>query len=173
MRGSRTWPRAGAAAVHAKIAGVKLRVVAVGKLREPSLVALANEFRRRLSRYDPFEEVEVASAHGADPRRAVAAEGQRVLRALEPAETCWLLERSGDELSSLELSERLRGAASTTARLTLVVGGTYGASDELLARADFKWSLSRLTLLHEWARVIVLEQLYRAAKIARNEPYHH
>jgi len=55
----------------------------------------------------------------------------------------------------------------------VVIAGTYGASPELLARATFRWSLSKLTFLHEWARMIVLEQLYRAAKIARNEPYHH
>ena len=57
--------------------------------------------------------------------------------------------------------------------LTLVVAGTYGAAPELLARANVRWSLSRLTFLHEWSRVLVLEQLYRAAKIAANEPYHH
>ena len=59
------------------------------------------------------------------------------------------------------------------ALLTLVIAGTYGAAPALLERAQFRWSLSRLTLLHEWARALVLEQLYRAAKIAANEPYHH
>ncbi|HZX68948.1 MAG TPA: 23S rRNA (pseudouridine(1915)-N(3))-methyltransferase RlmH, partial [Candidatus Elarobacter sp.] len=58
-------------------------------------------------------------------------------------------------------------------RLTLVIAGTYGASEALLARADVRWSLSPLTFLHEWARALVLEQMYRAAKIARDEPYHH
>lgn len=164
---------AGHRASYAKRNGVKLRLVAVGKLREPSIAALANEFRRRLTRYDSYEELEVASAYGAEPRRAMQAEGDRLLRTLDPGEPCWLVERSGVQLSSLELSERLRETAATTARLTFVIAGTYGASDDLLARADFAWSLSRLTFLHEWARVLVLEQLYRAAKIARHEPYHH
>jgi 23S rRNA (pseudouridine1915-N3)-methyltransferase len=53
-----------------------------------------------------------------------------------------------------------------------VIAGAYGAAPALVACADFRWSLSRLTFLHEWARALVLEQLYRAAKIARNEPYH-
>jgi len=57
--------------------------------------------------------------------------------------------------------------------LTLVVAGTYGADRAIVERADFVWSLSSLTFLHEWARAIVVEQLYRAAKIARNEPYHY
>jgi 23S rRNA (pseudouridine1915-N3)-methyltransferase len=60
-----------------------------------------------------------------------------------------------------------------TRRMVFVIAGTYGADDSLRERADFVWSLSKLTFLHEWARMVVLEQLYRAAKIARNEPYHH
>ncbi len=101
-------------------------------------------------------------------------EGRRILRLLEPSEPFWLLERSGDELESVALSTRLRDVAATgVTRLSIAVAGTYGASDALLARADFRWSLSRLTFLHEWARALVMEQLYRAAKIARNEPYHH
>ena len=58
-------------------------------------------------------------------------------------------------------------------RLTLVVAGAFGPPQEVIERANFLWSLSELTFLHEWARIIVLEQLYRAAKIIRNEPYHH
>jgi 23S rRNA (pseudouridine1915-N3)-methyltransferase len=101
-------------------------------------------------------------------------EGERLLHALDPGDLVWLLERDGTQLTSLELSERLRTlAAAGTARLVVIVAGTYGASDALLARAGFRWSLSRLTFLHEWTRALVLEQLYRAAKIARNEPYHH
>ncbi len=57
--------------------------------------------------------------------------------------------------------------------MTLVVAGTFGAGDALKAQAGFLWSLSRLTFLHEWARMIALEQLYRAVKMARNEPYHY
>jgi 23S rRNA (pseudouridine1915-N3)-methyltransferase len=101
-------------------------------------------------------------------------EGERIVRALVPGEPLWLLERTGDELSSIALGERLQAvAANGVTRLSLAIAGTYGASPALLARADFRWSLSRLTFLHEWARALVLEQLYRAAKIARSEPYHH
>jgi 23S rRNA (pseudouridine1915-N3)-methyltransferase len=84
------------------------------------------------------------------------------------------LDRDGKELSSEELSRTVGNVANRGARrLTLIVAGTYGAHESLRERAEFVWSLSRLTFLHEWARMIVLEQIYRAAKIARNEPYHH
>ena len=101
-------------------------------------------------------------------------ESERIQRLLRPDERVWLLERTGAELSSIALSEKLTAIAHEgISRLTFVVAGTYGADESLSARADFSWSLSPLTFLHEWARMIVLEQLYRAAKISRNEPYHH
>ena len=157
-----------------KIKPVKLRLVAVGKVREPYVAAACDDFRDRLRRYGAFEEVEIAASHGGDPERAMREEGERLVRALVPGEPCWLLERTGAQWSSVELAERLAETAREGhQRLTLAIAGTYGASREVIARADVRWSLSRLTLLHEWARALVLEQLYRAAKIARDEPYHH
>jgi 23S rRNA (pseudouridine1915-N3)-methyltransferase len=102
------------------------------------------------------------------------AEGEAMLKLIEPSDHVWLLERSGELMSSEELARRIeRLPHQGIARLTLVVAGTFGASEALLARADVRWSLSPLTFLHEWARVLAVEQLYRAAKIARDEPYHH
>ena len=153
---------------------MKLRLVAVGKVREPYLAAAAEDFRRRLRRYESLDELEIAPSRGGDRERTTREEGGRILRLLEPGEPLWLLERTGTQLASPELVTQLANLRRDGhARLTLAIAGTYGASAELLARADFCWSLSRLTFLHEWVRALVLEQLYRAAKIARNEPYHH
>jgi 23S rRNA (pseudouridine1915-N3)-methyltransferase len=151
-----------------------LRLIAVGKLREPYLIAAAEDFRRRLRPYHRLEEVEVRAGDGSDATRSMADEADAILRLVAPSETLWLLERTGTELSSEALSARIeRLPVEGTSQLTIVIAGTYGAAPALLARAQFRWSLSQLTLLHEWARVLVLEQLYRAAKIAANEPYHH
>jgi 23S rRNA (pseudouridine1915-N3)-methyltransferase len=151
-----------------------LRLIAVGKLREPYLIAAAEDFRRRLRPYHRLEEIEVRAGDGSDAARSMADEADAILRLVAPSETLWLLERSGTELTSEALSARIeRLPVEGTSQLTIVIAGTYGAAPALLARAQFRWSLSQLTLLHEWARVLVLEQLYRAAKIAANEPYHH
>jgi 23S rRNA (pseudouridine1915-N3)-methyltransferase len=151
-----------------------LRLIAVGKLREPYLVAAAEDFRRRLRPYHRLEEVEVRAGDGSDAARSMASEGDAILRLIAPSDHVWLLERTGTEISSDEVAARIeRLPVEGTSQLTLVIAGTYGAAPALLERAQFRWSLSRLTLLHEWARVLVLEQLYRAAKIAANEPYHH
>jgi 23S rRNA (pseudouridine1915-N3)-methyltransferase len=143
-------------------------------MREGYLAAAADDFRTRLRPYHRLDEIEVRAADGGDPPRAMQAEGDAILRLLAPADHVWLLERTGREFTSEELAARLDALAiGGTSRVTFVIAGTYGASPALLARADLRWSLSRLTFLHEWARAIVLEQLYRAAKIARDEPYHH
>lgn len=153
---------------------MKYRLIAVGKIREPYIAAAVEDFRKRLRRYVPLAEIEIAPSHGGDPARAMREEGERILEQIAPSDTVWLLERGGEAFSSMELAERLaRAEREGTQRLTLVIAGTYGADAALRARANLAWSLSPLTFLHEWARAIVLEQLYRAAKIARNEPYHH
>ena len=151
-----------------------VRLIAVGKMRERYLADAVADFRTRLRPYHRLEEIEVRASDGSDPQRAMLAEGDAILKLVEPHERLWLLERTGESFSSEELARRIeRLPHEGVARLTIVVAGTYGASPALLARADLRWSLSSLTLLHEWARALVMEQLYRAAKIARDEPYHH
>ena len=151
-----------------------VRLIAVGKVREKYVAAALDDFRVRLRPYHRLEEIEVRAGDGGDAERAMRTEGEAILALLDPADRVWLLERTGESFSSEELARRIeRLPHEGIARLTLVVAGTYGASEALLRRADLRWSLSPLTLLHEWARALVLEQLYRAAKIARDEPYHH
>jgi 23S rRNA (pseudouridine1915-N3)-methyltransferase len=138
-----------------------VRLIAVGKLREPYLTAAADDFRRRLRPYHRLEELEVK-------------DDAALLRRLAPDDHVWLLERSGTMFTSEELARRLeRLPVDGISRVTFAIAGPDGASETLLERANVRWSLSPLTFLHEWARIIVLEQLYRAAKIAANEPYHH
>jgi 23S rRNA (pseudouridine1915-N3)-methyltransferase len=153
---------------------VQLRVVAVGKIREKYVRLACEDFARRLAPYYPLDILEIKASVGSHPPAAMREEAERILKALHEDECVWLLDRTGDQLSSEELC-RMIGAIDNagTRRMVFVIAGTYGAEDALRERADFVWSLSKLTFLHEWARMVVLEQLYRAAKIARNEPYHH
>jgi 23S rRNA (pseudouridine1915-N3)-methyltransferase len=153
---------------------MRIRLVVVDKLRARYVAEACAEFRKRLTPYFPYEEVEVRAGNGSDPAAAMREEAGRIIGLLRPDERVWLLERTGAQLTSEDLARKLQDVANEgIARLTFVVGGTYGVDPALRDRADFLWSLSALTFLHEWARMIVLEQLYRAAKIARNEPYHH
>ena len=153
---------------------MQLRIIAVGKVRERYLAAALDDFRARLRPYHRLDEIEVRAADGSDPARAVRTEGDAILALLQPDDLVWLLDQHGELFDSEELARRIaRLPHEGITRLTFVVAGTYGPSDTLLSRANLRWSLSPLTFLHAWARVLVLEQLYRAAKIAHDEPYHH
>lgn len=153
---------------------MQVRIVAVGRVRERYIAAACADFLTRLKPYFPVDVVEVRPSAAATAEAAVREEGERILKILSGADPVWLLDREGDQLSSEQLCAAIARVTNAGARrVTFIVAGTFGASEALRGRADFIWSLSQLTLLHEWARALVLEQLYRAAKIARNEPYHH
>ena len=153
---------------------MQIRLIAAGKLREGYAAQACAEFAKRLAPYYAFDVVEVRAGDGRDPAAAMRDEAGRILNALQPGDRVGLLDRSGDEFSSTELAAKLEGVAGDgVRRLCIVVAGTFGSHETLRIRANLVWSLSKLTFLHEWARMIAIEQLYRAAKIARNEPYHH
>jgi 23S rRNA (pseudouridine1915-N3)-methyltransferase len=100
-------------------------------------------------------------------------ESSALLKQLPADGTVWALDRCGTQVTSEQLAGRLQAVERSGARhLALVIGGAEGLDTSVMSRADFIWSLSPLTFLHEMARLLVLEQLYRAVKINRGEPYH-
>jgi 23S rRNA (pseudouridine1915-N3)-methyltransferase len=153
---------------------VKIRVVAVGKLREAHWRSAASEYVKRLGRYATVEIVEVSDRdlfRGAE--RAMAAEGADVLKAVPAASHMIALDLAGAEMSSEGLASRLEALMlEGDADVTFVVGGSAGLSPDVLLRADERLSLSRMTLPHQMCRVVLLEQVYRAFRIIRHEPYH-
>lgn len=99
-------------------------------------------------------------------------EGQAILSARLPKEKLWVLDVKGNMLSTQSLAGRLESAMTDGADIALVIGGADGVSADVLTQADFKWSLSDLTLPHPLVRVVLIEQLYRAMSIINNHPYH-
>jgi 23S rRNA (pseudouridine1915-N3)-methyltransferase len=153
---------------------VRLRIAAVGKLKEPYWRAACAEYVKRLGRYATVEMIEVPDrdlAIGAE--RAVAAEGADLMRAIPQGSYVLTLEIGGAQHSSEGFAARLETLmVEGRADLTFVVGGSAGLAPDVLARADETVSLSRMTLPHQLCRVVLLEQVYRAFRIMRNEPYH-
>jgi 23S rRNA (pseudouridine1915-N3)-methyltransferase len=153
---------------------VKLRVAAVGRVKEPHWRAACDEYLKRLRPYATVEVVEVADRDiGTDAAKAVAAEGADLLRALPEGSYVIALDLGGTQRTSERFSEDLaRLMVSGRSDITFVIGGSAGLAADVLARADATLALSTMTLPHQLARVVVLEQLYRAFRIMRNEPYH-
>jgi 23S rRNA (pseudouridine1915-N3)-methyltransferase len=152
---------------------MRLRLVWVGKTRDAHLRALAAEYLKRLSRFARCEVTELRESGSEDPRACLDEEGKRIVGALASDALTVLLDVSGPTLwSSEELAAQIEAWQGRSVReATFVVGGHLGVSEEVRARAQVRWSLSRLTLTHEMARVVVLEQLYRAYTITRGLPY--
>ncbi len=152
---------------------MRLRVIWVGKTRDAHVRALCAEYLKRLTRFARCEVTELRESAAEDPRACVEEEGKRIVGALASDALTILLDVSGPAVwSSQELAAQFEAWQGRSVReVTFVVGGHLGVSEEVRARAQVRWSLSRLTLTHELARVVLLEQLYRAYTITRGLPY--
>lgn len=148
--------------------------MAVDKLRSGACAELAAEYAKRSGRFARVEMKEVRGGGGANAAETRQREGERLLEALEHADFVVVCDERGKQRSSEELANLLgkRMAQGGAGRLVFVIGGGEGLSDEVRARAAEVLSLSRMTLSHELARVLMMEQIYRALTILANHPYH-
>ena len=152
---------------------MKLRVIAEGKDRAGLYAPAVDEYAKRLSRQVRFELVEVPEARkNAGTPQAKVEEGATLLAKVGPRERVVVLDERGDELTSRELASRVGRWLERGQDVALLIGGSDGLSEEVLARADERLALSRFTLAHRLARLVLVEQLYRAMTILRGEPYH-
>lgn len=151
-----------------------IRLLAVGD-RQPSWVDTAfDSYAQRLPRQWRFRLETIAATRrvGADGAAARDAESAKILARTRPAEFLVLLDEKGSQLSSRELAGRLEDWQGVGQDLVFVIGGADGVAESLLRRANFTWSLSKLTLPHGLARVLFAEQLYRAWSLTAAHPYH-
>jgi 23S rRNA (pseudouridine1915-N3)-methyltransferase len=154
---------------------MKARLIAVGE-RPPAWVADGfAEYRKRLSHWLPLDLIEIepgVRGKGRDTARAMADEGARVLAALPKNAHVIALEVTGKPYSSEQLAQRLEHWRGQGRDLAFLIGGPEGHASEVLAAAGETWSLGPLTLPHMLARLLVAEQIYRAAAMLANHPYH-
>ena len=154
---------------------MKARLIATGE-RAPTCVAQGfAEYQKRLSHWLPLELIEVEPGlrgKGRDAQRAIDDEGRRVLGAISKNSHVIALEVTGKAHSSEQLAQRMEHWRGQGRDLVFLIGGPEGHAAEVLAMANETWSLGPLTLPHMLARLLVAEQLYRAAAMLANHPYH-
>lgn len=154
---------------------MKVEAWAIGKTAEPYLETGVGIFEKRLKNYLPFTwtelpGVKIKTTDGAILKQE---EGKMILSRVIPDDFLVLLDENGKQFSSTELARWLeQRLAASNRRLVFLIGGAFGFSTDVYARANMQISLSRLTFSHQMVRVFLLEQLYRAMTILRNEPYH-
>jgi 23S rRNA (pseudouridine1915-N3)-methyltransferase len=154
---------------------MRVLVAVVGRSKNAGLATAAADYEARAARYWPLELVEVREepARGGLGEALVRErEGERLAARLPPGAHLVVCDPGGDSMTSERFSAWLQGLRERGRDVAFVIGGAYGLSDALRARAATRLSLAPWTLPHELARLVLAEQLYRAGTIVRGEPYH-
>ena len=156
---------------------MKIELIAIGRTQSKYLTQGIDNYCQRITHYIPFSLTvlpDLKSTKSLSDEQQKQREGQMLLAAFQPSDAVILLDERGKELTSREFATFIdRKMVSGLKRLVFVIGGPYGFSQEVYARADGKLSLSRMTFSHEMVRLFFTEQIYRAMTIMRGEPYHH
>lgn len=155
---------------------MKTELIMVGRTAGKEFTTLIDDYRERIVHYMPFAITvipELKNTKNLSEEQQKTAEGDLILKQLQPSDSVVLLDEHGREPRSIELAHWLELKRNTARRLVFVIGGPYGFSEAVYQRANEKLSLSRLTFSHQMVRVIFLEQIYRACTIIKGEPYHH
>ncbi len=147
-----------------------MKIICVGKIKEKFFIEALNEYSKRISKYVNLSIIEVADE--ANVSLALKKEGERILSKIKDNDYVITLEIDGNKLSSLDFARKIDNNFGVNKNLTFVIGGSYGLSEMVKARSDYRLSFSTLTFPHQLFRVILLEQIYRAYKINNNENYH-
>ena len=155
---------------------MKIKIIALGKIKEKFLKEGIAEFLKRLTPYSPVEIIELAAIEIKDENlteKILDEEGEKILAHIKPQSYVITLEINGKQLSSEDFSKKLDELINGGIQeLIFVIGSSCGISKNVSQRADFKMSMSKMTFLHQFARLILVEQIYRGFKIMRNETYH-
>ncbi len=155
---------------------MKSVLLQVGKTVNKHFTAGISDYAERISHYMPFDIItipELKNTKNLTEEQQKAAEGDLILRQLQPSDHVVLLDEHGLELRSVELARWLQQKQQSARRLVFVIGGPYGFSPAVYQRANEQLSLSRLTFSHQMIRLVFTEQIYRACTIIKGEPYHH
>lgn len=155
---------------------MNIKIIALGKLKEKFLKDGIDEFLKRLTPYANTEIIELSPVEIKDENlieRALDEEGEKILSYIKPQSYVITLEIEGKQLSSPDFAKKINDLTNDgISEIVFIIGSSHGLSKNVSNRANFKLSFSKMTFLHQFARLILVEQIYRAFKIIRNESYH-
>ena len=155
-----------------------INIICIGKLKESYWKSAIEEYSKRMKPLCRLSIIELPEERvgdnpsDAEIRRTITAESDRIMQKLGKGDHVIALCVEGKNISSEELSERLENISMSHSTVDLIIGGSWGLSDMLKARADFRLSMGKMTFPHQLCRVILLEQLYRAFQISKGTKYH-
>lgn len=158
---------------------MKITIAAVGKLKEKYLKEAISEYSKRLSRFAEVEIIEVDDEYAPDSlseaqeSQVKKKEAEKILKRVKQGSYVILLDLAGEQTTSSGFSAKIENIMlSGNSHITFIIGGSLGLDQSLISIADYRLCLSKMTYPHQLARVILMEQVYRAFKIIKNETYH-
>ncbi|MBQ4128329.1 MAG: 23S rRNA (pseudouridine(1915)-N(3))-methyltransferase RlmH [Ruminococcus sp.] len=157
---------------------MNVNIICVGSLKEKFFADAVNEYKKRLSRYCKFSIVELNEEKTMDQQtqaqidKTLSKEGERILSKINKSDFVIAMCIEGKMLSSEDLSQKLSDISMSSGTVDFIIGGSWGLSEDVKSRADFKLSVSKMTFPHQLFRVMLCEQIYRAFSISANAKYH-
>lgn len=155
---------------------MKTVLIQVGKTTNKHFIVGINDYVERINHYIPFDVLtipELKNTKNLSEEQQKQSEGELIIKQLQPSDVVVLLDEHGKEYRSIDFARWLEQKQITARRLVFVIGGPYGFSKDVYARANEQVSLSKMTFSHQMIRLTFTEQIYRACTIIKGEPYHH
>jgi len=155
-----------------------LTIITLGTLKEKYLIEAVSEYKKRLSAYAKVDEINlkeeriVNEDNENEIKTALDLEGDKILSKIPDGAWVVALCVEGKQVDSLELSQKIGEAVDKTGKICMIIGSSHGLADKVKQRADFKWSISKLTFPHQLMRVMLYEILYRSFSIRAGKKYH-
>ena len=153
---------------------IEIMVIGVGKIKEKYLQDMIADYKKRISKYAKLDIVELGDeSNKIDENVVKNLEGERIISTIKDGYYVVLLDLKGDMLDSVELSKKIDDISTYySSKIAFVIGGSYGVSEAVKKRANYKLCFSKMTFPHQLIRGVLLEQIYRSFKILNNETYH-
>ena len=149
---------------------ININIVCVGALKEKFWIDAVSEYGKRLSRFCKLKILELPQQEKFDKQKCLEGEGDEILRAVRGYKI--LLDIEGKQFTSNELAKKIEKVSLSNSEITFIIGGSYGVSEKVKEQADFRLSFGKITLPHNLARVVLVEQIYRAFMITSGNTYH-
>lgn len=149
---------------------ININIVCVGALKEKFWIDAVSEYGKRLSRFCKLKILELPQQEKFDKQKCLEGEGDEILRAVRGYKI--LLDIEGQQFTSNELAKKIEKVSLSNSEITFIIGGSYGVSEKVKEQVDFRLSFGKITLPHNLARVVLVEQIYRAFMIISGSTYH-
>ncbi len=151
---------------------MQIDLIVIGKLKEKSMRDMCSEYQKRLSSYCNLKIIELKDESG-DSNIVLKREGEAIKKVLDEKSYIIVLDIDGKQLTSEQLSSKIEDVTTyENSKITFLIGGSHGVCEDIKQKSNFRLSFSKMTFPHQLFRVMLLEQIYRQFKIAKNEPYH-